>query len=160
MGDNLKLKNKTLIIAILIPVIGGLIIALITRGGVNNYTNNLIKPEFAPPKILFPIVWTILYLLMGYSSYLVYNTKSFYKSSCLLLYGLNLFLNFIWPIIFFNIEARLFAFLFIILLDFVVVLMIYCFLGINKKAAYLNIPYFLWLLFATILNFSVYILNR
>lgn len=156
----LKDETKSLIIAILIPLLGGIIISLITRGGINNYTENLIKPVFAPPKILFPIVWTILYILMGYSSYLIYESMSEYKNTCLLLYGLQLFLNFIWPIIFFNLEARLFAFLFIILLDIVVALMIYCFYGINKKAGIINIPYLIWLIFASILNFSVYILNR
>ena len=85
---------------------------------------------------------------------------SCHKSNCLLLYGLNLVLNFTWPIIFFNLEARLFAFLFILLLDIVVVLMSLCFYGIDKKSGYLNIPYIIWLLFATILNLSVYILNR
>ena len=156
----LKSETKSLIIAILIPLIGGFIISLITRGGVNNYTENLIKPSFAPPSIVFPIVWTILYILMGYSSYLIYDSMSCHKGTCLLLYALQLFINFIWPIIFFNLEARLFAFLFIILLDIVVILMIYCFYGINKKAGLINIPYLIWLLFATILNFSVYILNR
>ena len=158
----MKLKNdtKSLIIAILIPLIGGIIISLITRNGVNYYSENLIKPSFAPPNILFPIVWTILYILMGYSSYLIYNSVECHKSTCLLIYGLNLFLNFMWPIIFFNLQARLFAFLFILLLDIVVLFMIYCFYGISKRAAFINIPYFIWLIFATILNFSVYILNR
>lgn len=156
----LKSETKELIIAILIPLIGGLIISLITRGGVNYYSEKLIKPSFAPPDILFPIIWTILYVLMGYSSYLIYNSMSCHKETSLLIYGLNLFLNFMWPIIFFNLQARLFAFLFILLLDIVVGYMIYCFYGINKKAGYLNIPYFVWLIFATILNFSVYILNR
>ena len=157
---NLKRETKELIIAILIPLGIGLLASLLTRSGIQNYTDNLIKPIFSPPKILFPIVWTILYILMGYSSYLIYQSMSCHKGTCLLLYGLNLFLNFMWTIIFFNLEARLFAFLFIILLDIVVGLMIYCFMGINKKAAYLNIPYFIWLIFASILNFSVYVLNR
>ncbi|MBQ8892174.1 MAG: tryptophan-rich sensory protein [Bacilli bacterium] len=158
----MKLKDNTkkIIIAILIPLGIGLLASLLTRGGVNNYTSNLIKPSFAPPRILFPIVWTILYILMGYSSYLIYESMSCHKRMCLMLYVLNLFLNFMWTIIFFNLEARLFAFLCIILLDIVVLLMIYCFHGIDKIAAYLNIPYFIWLLFATILNFSFYILNR
>ena len=151
---------KPLIIAILIPLVGGFIISLLTRNGINNYVENLIKPPFAPPKILFPIVWTILYILMGYSSYLIYNSMLYEKTSCLFLYALNLFLNFMWPLIFFNLEARLFAFLFIILLDVVVALMIYCFHGINKKAAYLNIPYLVWLIYDSILNLSVYLLNR
>ena len=156
----LKEETKELIIAILIPLGVGLLASLLTRGGVNNYIINLIKPSFAPPRIIFPIVWTILYFLMGYSSYLIYQDMSCHRGTCLMLYTLNLFLNFMWTIIFFNLEALLFAFLFIVLLDIVVGLMIYCFLGINKKAAYLNIPYFVWLIFASILNFSVYILNR
>ena len=60
-----KEKIKNIIIAILIPLIGGIIISLLTRNGVNNYTENSIKPSFAPPKILFPIVWSVLYILMG-----------------------------------------------------------------------------------------------
>ena len=152
--------RKKMIIFIIIPLLVGLIASLLTRGGVNNYTNNLIKPAFAPPKVLFPIVWTILYFLMGISSYKIYNSMSCNSESCLVLYFLNLFLNFLWPIIFFNLEARLFAFIFIIFLDIVVALMIVCFHGIDKKASYLQIPYFLWLIFATILNFSVYFLNR
>ncbi|MBR3660959.1 MAG: tryptophan-rich sensory protein [Bacilli bacterium] len=155
-----KNNFKTIIIAILIPLVGGFIISIFTRNGVHNYIENLIKPSFAPSKVLFPIVWTILYILMGYSSYLISDSMVCDKTSCLLLYGLNLFLNFMWPLIFFNLEARLFALLFIILLDIVVLIMIYCFYGINRKAAILNIPYFIWLIYATILNFSVYILNR
>ena len=153
-------KNKKIIIAILIPLGIGFLAFLLTRNGINNYSNNLIKPSFAPPGILFGIIWTILYVLMGLSSFYIYESMSCHKANCLLLYGLNLVLNFSWPIIFFNLEARLFAFLFILLLDVVVILMTLCFYGIDKKAGYLNIPYIIWLLFATILNLSVYILNR
>lgn len=153
-------KNKKIIIAIIIPLGIGLLAFLLTRNGINNYSNNLIKPSFAPPGILFGIIWTILYVLMGLSSFYIYESMSCHKANCLLLYGLNLVLNFSWPIIFFNLEARLFAFLFILLLDVVVILMTLCFYGIDKKAGYLNIPYIIWLLFATILNLSVYILNR
>ena len=152
--------KKKLIIAILIPIGVGLLSFLLTRNGINNYSDNLIKPAFAPPSFLFSIVWTILYVLMGLSSYYIYESMSCHKGNCLLLYGLNLVLNFTWPIIFFNLEARLFAFLFILLLDIVVVLMTLCFYGIDKKSGYLNIPYIIWLLFATVLNLSIYILNR
>ena len=152
--------TKKKIIAIIIPLGVGLLSFLLTRNGINYYVNNLIKPSFAPPGIVFGIVWTILYFLMGLSSYYIYESMDCHKSNCLLLYILNLFLNFSWTIIFFNLEARLFAFLFIILLDIVVILMTLCFYGVNKKSAYLNIPYIIWLLFATILNLSVYILNR
>ncbi len=157
---NLTSERKSLIISILIPLGIGFLAFLLTRSGIQNYMENLIKPSFSPPSFLFSIVWTILYILMGISSYYIYQSMSCHKSNCMLLYSLNLVLNFSWPIIFFNLEARLFAFLFILLLDVVVILMTLCFYGINKKSGYLNIPYLLWLLFATILNFSVYILNR
>ena len=160
MKLNISDERKELIIALLIPLSLGFLSFLLTRGGISEYTNTLIKPSFAPPSFLFSIVWTILYTLMGISSYIIYNSMSHHKGTCLLLYGLNLFLNFLWPIIFFNLELRLFAFIFIILLDIVVLLMIICFYGIDKKAAYLQIPYFLWLLFASVLNFSIYFLNR
>lgn len=154
-----KEDRKTFITFLLIPLVVGLISALLSNSSMTSYMT-LNKPSFSPPSFLFPIVWTILYILMGISSYLIYESMSYHKGKCLLLYGINLFLNFLWPLIFFNLEARLFAFVFILFLDIVVLLMIFCFLGINKKAAYLQVPYLLWLLFATILNFSVYFLNR
>ena len=153
-------NTKKLIIALIIPLGVGFLSFLLTRNGIANYSENLIKPSFAPPSFLFGIVWTILYILMGISSYIISQDMSSHKDTCLLIYGLNLVLNFLWPIIFFNFEARLFAFIFIILLDLVVIYMIICFHGISKKAAYLQIPYLIWLIFATILNFSVYFLNR
>lgn len=160
MKIKLNQNIKTLIIAIIIPLLVGFISFLLTKDGISNYSNNLIKPSFAPPSYLFGIVWTILYILMGISSYIIYNDISSHKNICLIIYGLNLVLNFLWPIIFFNLELRLFAFVFIIFLDIVVIYMIICFHGISKKAAYLQIPYLIWLIFATILNFSVYFLNR
>ena len=156
LNENTKKK----IIAIIIPLGVGLLSFLLTRNGINYYSNNLIKPSFAPSGIIFGIVWPILYFLMGLSSYYIYESMDCHKSNCFLLYILNLVLNFSWTIIFFNLEARLFAFLFIILLDIVVILMTLCFYGVDKKSGYLNIPYIIWLLFATVLNLSVYILNR
>ena len=152
--------KKTLILCLIIPLSIGFLAYLLTKDGISYYSNNLLKPSFAPPSYLFSIVWTILYILMGISSYLIYNSMSYHKTTCLVIYGLNLFLNFLWPLIFFGLQARLFAFIFIIFLDIVVLFMILCFYGVSKKAAYLQIPYFIWLIFATILNFSVYFLNR
>ncbi len=160
MKIKLKENVKIFILALIIPLAIGFLTFLLTKNGISYYSNNIAKPSFAPPSYLFGIVWTILYILMGISSYLIYNEMSSKKNVCLLIYGLNLILNFLWPIIFFNLEARLFAFIFIIFLDIVVLYMIICFYGVSKKAAYLQIPYFLWLIFASILNFSVYILNR
>ena len=124
------------------------------------YYESLTLPFFAPKPFIFGIVWTILYILMGISSYRIYESMSYHRTTCLIIYALNLFLNFLWPLIFFNLEARLFAFIFILFLDVVVFFMILCFYGIDRKAGLYQIPYFLWLLFATILNFSVYFLNR
>lgn len=160
MKFNLSEEKKTFLIFLIIPLAIGFISYLLTRNGITYYSENLVKPSFAPPPFLFSIVWTILYALMGVSSYKIYESLSYHKTNCLILYGINLFLVFLWPIIFFNLQARLFAFVFIIFLDLVVLFMIFCFFGINRKAAYLQIPYFLWLIFASILNFSVYFLNR
>ncbi len=153
-------STKNLIIAIIIPLAIGFLSYLLTKDGIKAYNTTLIKPSFAPPPYLFGIVWTILYILMGISSYLIYNSMVTGRSTCLIIYGLNLILNFMWPIIFFNLEARLFAFIFIVFLDIVVIFMIMCFHGISKKSAYLQLPYLIWLIYATILNLSVYFLNR
>ena len=152
--------KKTFLLFLLVPLSLGFLSYLLTKNGILNYSSHLLKPSFAPPSFLFMLVWPILYTLMGVSSYRIYNSMSCYKGNCLLLYGINLFFLFFWPLIFFNLEARLFAFLFLLFLDVVVVLMLFCFYGIDKKAAYLQIPYFLWLVYASILNFSVYFLNR
>lgn len=144
---------------LLIPLSLGLLSFLLTREGINNYMT-LNKPSFAPPRFLFFLVWPVLYFLMGLSSYKIYESLSYHKCTCLIIYTLNLILNFFWPLIFFNLEARLFAFIFILLLDFVVFYMILCFYGLDKKAGIMQIPYLIWLIYASILNFSVYFLNR
>lgn len=118
------------------------------------------KPSLSPPAIVFPIVWTILYILMGVSSYLIYESNSEKKDNALIIYGIQLVLNFFWTIIFFLLNLRLLAFIWIIILLIFVVLMIVSFYKINKKAAYLQIPYLLWVIFATYLNYMLYILNK
>lgn len=152
-------NKKIFIFFLLIPLSLGLLSFLLTKDGIAS-VKLLNKPSFYPPNFLFSLAWTIFYILMGVSSYFVYQTMSFHKTTCLAIYALNLFLLFLWPLIFFNLQARLFAFIFIIFLDLVVFYMILCFLGISKKAAYLQIPYFLWLIYASVLNFSIYFLNR
>jgi len=151
--------SKEEIISILIPIIGGFLSGIISLGGIRDF-NMLDKPFLSPPGFLFPIVWTILYFLMGISSYLIYNEQDYHSSCCLKIYAINLFLNFLWTPIFFGLGLRLFAFIWIIILDLVVVYMIMCFYKVNKKAAYLQIPYLVWCLFATYLNLSIYLLNR
>lgn len=120
------------------------------------------KPPLTPPGWLFPIVWSILYILMGISAYLIYKSKvdtPETKTVALIIYGVQLIVNFFWSIIFFNLEAYLFAFIWILLLLFLIVVMIKLFYPINKLAAILQIPYLLWVAFATYLTFGVLILN-
>jgi len=157
-GDIMKQKiNKELIISIAIPLIIGIISAVLSMNGMQN--NYYIKPKLTPPNWVFPVAWTILYILMGISSYLVYKSSAVNKEDALKVYALQLLLNGMWSIIFFEFANYFFALLWIILLDFVVVWMIYEFNKINKKSALLQIPYTLWLLFATYLTLAVYILN-
>ena len=151
--------NREEIVFLLIPLVGGLLSGILSMGGIKAF-NTLNKPFLSPPGFLFPIVWTILYVLMGISSYLIYNESEINSSCCLKIYAINLFINFLWSPIFFGLGLRLFALIWIILLDLVVAYMIYCFYKVNKKAAYLQIPYLVWCLFATYLNLAFYLLNR
>lgn len=150
---------KKLFISILISLSVGGLSALITSGSIDVY-KTLIKPPLAPPSILFPIVWTILYILMGISSYLVYKSNDLNSDDSLKIYALQLLINFIWPILFFVLKLRLLSFIWIILLLIIVLIMIIKFYRVNKISAYLQIPYLIWVLFASYLNLGFYILNR
>ena len=145
-------KYKPYIIQILIALLVGGLAGLLTRGSFNVY-GELIKPALAPPPIVFPIVWGILYVLMGISAGIVYQTEGRIP----FIYWLQLFVNFLWPIIFFNMQAFLFAFVWIVLLLILIVFMIIEFYRIHKTAAYLQIPYLLWTLFATYLTFFIWL---
>lgn len=153
----MKINFKNLIVSILIPVLLGSLVGLITASS-NNYTN-LNQPFFAPPAILFPIVWTILYILMGVSIYLIKESHSIYQRKAIFTYQLQLGVNLLWSIIFFLLKMRTFAFVWIILLIILVISMIKQFLKISKSAAYIQIPYLLWLIFASILNLTIIFLN-
>ncbi len=151
--------SKEEIISILIPLIGGFVSGLISMSGFKEF-NSLTKPFLSLPGFLFPIIWTILYVLMGIGSYLIYMENNYHSSCCLKIYAINLFVNFLWSPIFFGLNLRLFALIWIIVLDLVVIYMIWCFYKVNKKSAYLQIPYLVWVLFATYLNLAFYISNR
>lgn len=150
-------KFKTYAKSILIPVVLGGVVGLIISGAIDY--SALQKPPLAPPSILFPIVWTILYILMGVS-YGILKDKSLVDDKTKTVYYLQLFVNLLWPIAFFTLEWRLFAFIWIILLDILVFIMIMEFYQKNKVAGLLQIPYLIWVLFATYLNLAVYLLNR
>lgn len=150
-------KFKIYAKSILIPVIVGGIVGLIISGSIDY--NNLQKPPLSPPSILFPIMWTILYILMGVS-YGILKSKHLVDPDTKKIYYLQLFVNALWSIFFFTFKWRLFAFLWIILLDILVIVMIIRFLKNNKLAGVLQIPYLLWTLFASYLNLAIYLLNR
>ena len=150
-------KFKIYAKSILIPVIVGGIVGLIISGSIDY--NNLQKPQLSPPSILFPIMWTILYILMGIS-YGILKSKHLVDPDTKKIYYLQLFVNALWSIFFFTFKWRLFAFLWIILLDILVIIMIIKFFKNNKLAGVLQIPYLLWTLFASYLNLEIYLLNR
>lgn len=147
---------KTYIKAILIPVLVGGIVGILISGSMDY--NVLEKPFLSPPSILFPIVWTILYILMGVS-YGIIKDKGLMDSETKFIYYLQLFVNAIWPIIFFVFKWRLFAFIWILLLDVLVIVMLTNFYNKNKLAGLLQIPYLIWILFASYLNLAFYVPN-
>ena len=154
----MKPQNRSsLIIAILIPLAVGSFSALISGNMALYSTIN--KPAFSPPSIVFPIVWTILYVLMGISSYIIYSSDSADKTRALKIYALQLFFNFCWSILFFRYQLYLFSFLWLVILIVLICIMIKDFYKINPAAAYLQIPYLLWCIFAAYLNFSIYTMN-
>lgn len=151
----MKKVIKTLFYLFFPLIIGGLVGFLISKS--IDY-KELLKPPLAPPSFLFPIAWSIIYLLMGIS-YLLLSRKVDYRPIEKILYYIQLFVNAMWSIIFFLWKWRFFAIIWILLLDILVYKMIKLFYKSEKKSAYLNIPYFLWILFATYLTIGIYFLN-
>ena len=150
-------KFKIYAESILIPVIIGGIIGFIISQTIDY--NYLQKPLLAPPSIVFPIVWTILYILMGVS-YGILKSNSLIDPKTKFIYYLQLFINALWSILFFTLKWRLFSFLWIILLVIIVLIMIINFYKKNKLSGLLQIPYLIWILFASYLNLSIYLLNK
>lgn len=154
----MKTRNiEPLIISLLIPLTVGAASSILSG---TMMTPTFIQPSFSPPGYLFPIVWTILYILMGVSSYLVYISDSPMKSGALLVYAIQLVFNFFWTILFFRFSLYGLAFLWLLALIGLIAIMIYLFSKIGPTAAYLQLPYLLWCLFAAYLNFAVYMLNN
>ncbi len=149
----MKIDYKKLIVSILIPLGLGALVGFLS-GSSDGY-NGLVQPSFAPPGWLFPVVWSILYILMGVSDYLVKKETGESTKT----YKLQLVVNLLWSFFFFTFKWYLFSFFWIVLLIILVIKMIKEYLAISKTSAYLQIPYLLWITFAAILNFSIYLLN-
>ena len=162
----MKKDWKALIISIFIPLAVGTVAGLLTMGGMEAFAN-LDKPPLSPPAWLFPVAWTLLYILMGISSYLIDISKTNNKisgekeekSRALSTYGYQLIVNFLWPVFFFNFQWYFFSLLWLLFLWILVAKMILEFGMIQKTAAFINIPYLLWLSFAGYLNLGIWILN-
>ena len=153
-----RINLKRLLISLAISLGTGLLSGLISMSGMDSFSS-VVQPPLAPPAFLFPIVWTILYILMGISSYIVWESDSENKQKALAVYGLQLAVNFFWSIIFFNYQAYMFALIWIILLWVLIIIMIYEFSKVSKLSAILQIPYLLWVTFATYLTFGIFLLN-
>ena len=155
-----KINFKTLLIFIAIPLIVGGISALLTMGSMK-YFSLLEKPPLSPPGWLFPIVWTVLFVLMGIASYLVIESdvESYAKVNAMKVYFLQLAFNFLWSIFFFNLELYAFSFIWLLTLLFLIVLTTVRFWRIDKRVGILMLPYIAWVAFAGYLNLGIALLN-
>lgn len=158
--EMMKKNWKTYAFWILATVAVGALSGILSRSGMQDFEDTVMQPPLSPPMILFPIIWTVLYTLMGIGAARVYlSGAELGKNRCLNLYVVQLVVNFFWSLIFFNAAAYGFALLWLLLLIGLVVWMTLCFWTVDRLAALLQIPYILWLLFAAYLNYGIWQLN-
>lgn len=153
----MKIQWKKLIVCLFVPLLVGNLAAFLTKDNIQLF-QLINKPILSPPSWIFPIAWTILYILMGIASYLVWITPKT-NNRALIFYLIQLVFNFFWTIIFFNFELYLFAFIWLLLMWLLILKTTLLFYQTSKPAGYLMLPYLLWVSFAGYLNFSIYLLN-
>lgn len=155
-----KSKLKVYAVFFLITGLVGGLSSLLTNMSMDRY-DAADKPPLTPPDIVFPIVWSILFILMAISAARVWLTdNSRMRNRAIIVYALQLFFNFFWSILFFNFQAYGIAFFWLIGLWLLILLMIVRFYSIDTLAGLLQIPYLLWVTFAGYLNFGVWMLNK
>lgn len=156
----MKKNTKYLLLCLAVPLAVGALSSLFTRDGMEQF-QQLNKPPLTPPGWLFPVVWTILFLMMGAASYLVWKSGRPRRAArtALTLYGVQLAFNFLWSMLFFNMGLYLAAFFELIALWLLILLTAARFYRLSRGAGYLLLPYLLWVAFAGYLNFGVYLLN-
>jgi len=147
-----------LLVYLLIPLAAGGLSAFLVRNGFERYAA-LRLPPLSPPGVVFPVVWSILFLLMGYGAWRVSRIDAFGRQPALVIYGVQLAVNVLWPVFFFGAGWYLFAFLWLVILWGLVLYMVIIFYKMDKTAALLQIPYLLWLTFAGYLNLAIVVLN-
>lgn len=155
-----KIKWRTLIVSVLIPLIIGGFSALLTAEGMRDF-DSFVKPPLSPPGWLFPVVWTSLYILMGVASYIVIESTASReeKERALGVYLVQLVFNFLWSIIFFSLGLYYFAFIWLLALLVLIIISAWRFFKIDKTAGVLIIPYIIWVIFAGYLNLAIAYLN-
>lgn len=156
----MKPDLKKLLINLGIPLAVGGLSALISGSGMRQYPQ-LTQPPLSPPGWVFPVVWTLLYLLMGYAAYRVLTSGADPKQirKAMILYGAQLIFNFLWSPVFFGLNWYLVAFFVLLILWVLIFLTMRAFADIDERAGDLLIPYTLWVTFAGYLNLGVYLLN-
>lgn len=158
------MKNKvwkTYALWILLTEAVGALAGWLTRRGMQVYDATIVQPALSPPNAVFPIVWGILFALMGIGGARIYLLPvSEARTRSLRLFGVQLAFNFLWSIVFFNFQWFGFAFFWLLILWLLILWMIFSFYHIDKTAAWMQVPYFLWVTFAAYLNYSVWMLNR
>ncbi len=161
-GDNFMWKKiKPYVIGIFVSLLVGGLAAFLTRNNMDIY-DEINTPPLSPPAILFPIVWTILYILMGIGAGLCFTRRERDPESAktgLFTFGISLVVNFFWSIIFFRARAFLFAFIWLLCLLFLILRTIRYYNKVSPLASYLQIPYAVWVTFAGYLNLAIYLLN-
>ena len=153
-------KWKPYVVCIVLTEAVGTLSGLLTRDGMKTYEAFAAKPALTPPGAVFPVVWSILYALMGIGAARIWRSPaSVMRKQSVILFAVQLAVNFVWSLLFFNAKVYGFAFIWLALLWILIVLMIRAFYQVDKTAAYLQIPYLLWVTFAGYLNFMVWQLN-
>lgn len=156
----MKINKRLLVICLLIPIVVGGVSALLTGGGMEHF-EAIQKPLLTPPGWLFPVVWSILYLLMGLASYMALTSGRGEGEirAALIVYGVQLAMNFLWSVFFFNLSTYLFSFVWLAVLWLLILLNLFLFFRLRRSAGYLMLPYLAWVAFAGYLNLGVYLLN-
>ena len=157
----MKINWTVLIASIVICNLAGIIGSVFTVSSVGSWYSTLVKPDFSPPNWIFGPVWTTLYTLMGIAAYLVWEkgVKKKHVGKALGVFGIQLVLNLFWSFLFFGMRNPFYAFVEIIFLWLAIIASIVLFYKIDKRAAYLLIPYILWVSFAAFLNYNLWVLN-
>ena len=153
-------SKKTLVVCLLFPLIAGGVSGFLTRNGMETFAY-LNKPPLSPPGIVFTIVWTVLYLMMGLASWLVLTSGERPEQirQALFFYVVQLIVNVLWPVFFFSLGWYLFSFFWLLLLFLLILVVIWLFSDLSQTAAWVMVPYLIWTVFAGYLNLGVYLLN-